>query len=488
MDANLLLNFVTLLFGSAPRDRALLRKVTDLLTTGTEIDSKLLEPVMCMETPGGLIAGSAVAVAEHWAMSAAHCFRQEMTGLRLRNPDDTRAATVEAIHWRDGDSFEFGKSTIWPVSARSKGGRRDELVLLRTREPIADAKVSALIDWQTMSPKEAPLLAGFGEDDQGNYPRRGTVILLEYFADTRERRGALRRVPGIDDLIAAMTLDAKKTDPPKTHPLMFNLPYQDYSGGPVLQGVASISELRLRGIHVSRARAGEVAPFESQEPMEQVACFLPLLPGDRPWFDRLVLARSNIGNSPARLVDRFTLRDRYLCKTLGSAMDIGGTWRLHDVSGKAKFLGLCGTVVVMPSATGDSARVEIADKSGINRVAFNVTPAYVDGVGLVAFAGVHKASAQSPAFYLFLENSGEIDGKEVRRIRIEVFVKGTTERKPSKKNIKANWDDPNAKPMTITHVCKSNSTAHVPLLDPEPPELGDDDDDQDEEGDGYEEN
>lgn len=374
----------------------------------------------------GLILGSGVLVNSRWVLTAAHCVRNQPAEILVDRPGSSGSAGVSALIWRSGEHYEYASSDPWPRTVLGMKAGTDGLVLL-----VLDAELlspNGFAEPSLASPSKGDLLtiAGFGENEFGNYP--STL----WFADLASH-------------CQCTTVARNSAIKHPTSPTA-GMPRKDDSGAPVFLPSSSTDAQQLVGIHASRGPENECCPRGMKaDGAIEVARYLPVDFSTWEWIESAIAAHESeskqidaLAPAPAARSE-FCLRNQFHCWDLSSQDELDAnvktntTWYLDDVAGKG-ILEKCDTVDL--TTVGATTTMTI-NRMGKSVYSANLTKGSAHVLSKIQWLNGTDTN-NNVTFYVYAMPRIYLTGKTARGVRVEAFKIPGDVRIPSDKNVADN--------------------------------------------------
>jgi hypothetical protein len=446
------------------------------------------------------VLGSGVAVARNWVVTAAHVVASSPKELHVDWGQYTTPIRVVAIHWHGEEGLSWRQGGKWPEAAQFYCGDKDRLALMEIESPVGmpnyaapnlPPEVSDPTKPHALGEMEQLALAGFGVDSAGNYAHAVRVALMNYVGTCLSTPDAGIAGPDSDSGCLPRHLDS--VAPVLRHVAIADLnsdsgglPRHDDSGAPVFRMVVGDEKLKVLvcGIHASRGKAGDCTGLDVYLPSDEtVSRFLPVGPDEARWIRGKTEATQTIF-APKPGLTEFVLRKRFHCLSMPELHQFainGKKWHMvavHSNSGQLKNLDL----IEFQLRGEDSWEMKITHKD--EQTEPKVIAMSRGGTGYMPAETLWLHGTKDDVeFFVFHRTNCKVrmdDGQlhTKRRIRVEVFVKGSSHVRPSIHNIYGGDPMPE-RPVERPLPAASQASALPPLIDLFS-------DDQDDEGEGYE--
>lgn len=375
----------------------------DALIANGVPDAAASIPVLKIVGPMNNCGGTAVLLDESWALTASHCLASLAPGLSLRSPRlPGEIVEIAEIHWYSGLVWRASTDHPLPPDAARYTGDEDQLVLMRLRKSLPDMGRSCSTVGPRLNEGDVLYIAGFGEDESGNYPadRFARVAATRYGGLGTNERGLLHGDPQLQ---------------------YGGMPQSGDSGAPVftLDVLDEKGQIRLVGIHSGRSRDDE---------QRVVGEFLPLDPDALSWIRETMDAKPDnerLARTPS--ANHFILRNSFTCRYVDDQFSLDNAadtdWFLVDVFSPSHRLSNCtaftiadGKLNIKSDAVGQPIDLtREANGHWLSGTASDNSQWYVYQLA--------DASAPVPVY-----STG-------RRIRIEIYAANSLNQPPSLSNV-----------------------------------------------------
>ncbi|MDC8015392.1 trypsin-like serine protease [Tahibacter soli] len=382
-------------------------------------DEYRLLPVARLVGPSDMMLGSATVINKDWALAVSHCLSSDPEDLQLytisgKRDDVPVYNRVDTVHWQDGFCARVGDN-CWHPRASEFTGLRDQIVLLHLAEPMDEFN----LDYAQLPGEACPeaddhvLVAGYGEDRDGNYPTYPQMAFARYLEPRTQWRGAIYR---------------------DRHVLLNGMVRKYDSGAPLFLPDFSILKhwTRLLGLHTTRS---DMNARRSGMSEEGIATFLPLSPAVQAW----IYKASGMAPPPldVKVSEEFVLRNAHNCLRVRSddalcneidSLGRRAAWALNSVASANGIFKKCERVEIY-EAKDRLPYMRFVDRSGLRGQPILLNRDPTDHW----FYGI---DANRTEFYVFARPDGSTFQDVVcRRIRIEAFVAGSERIRPGPHNI-----------------------------------------------------